>query len=221
MLQISFLFIGFIVLILAISSMFKNYSRYILWTVAILLFVATLLLVGFGVINPIKDGVVDMNILFAIIISISCSGGLVWGAEKWHSKIREKENMDNEPKMNNEAFIQTDNKIKLPTRLDTEVARKVFSRAIDAGYIIVEGDHYVWTETKVLLAYMCGRIYCEDYPEKTRYDEKMFWGPGKIDLFPDADLNTLFNQTDLTQSRHNRKGKPAPTGHEKIDKLFE
>lgn len=74
---------------------------------------------------------------------------------------------------------------------------------------------------KVLLAYMCGRIYCEDYPEKTIYDEKTYWMPGRVELFPGTELDKLFNMKDLTQSRHTRKNKAAPTGSEKIDKLFE
>ena len=90
-----------------------------------------------------------------------------------------------------------------------------------AEYIIINDDHYEWTLNKVLLAYMCGRIYCEDYPEKTIYDEKMYWMPGRVELFPGTELDKLFNMKDLTQSRHTRKNKAAPTGFEKIDKLFE
>ena len=63
---------------------------------------------------------------------------------------------------------------------------------------------------------MCGRIYCEDYPEKTIYDEKTYWMPGRVELFPGTELNKLFNMKDLT-----RKNKAAPTGSEKIAKLFE
>ena len=36
-----------------------------------------------------------------------------------------------------------------------------------------------------------------------------------------TELDKLFNMKDLTQSRHTRKNKAAPTGSEKIDKLFE
>ena len=113
------------------------------------------------------------------------------------------------------------NKITLPPRLDTELARKIFDKAIEEEYIIINDDHYEWTLNKVLLAYMCGRIYCEDYPEKTIYDEKMYWMPGRVELFPGAELDKLFNMKDLTQSRHSRKNKAAPVGSEKIDKLFE
>ena len=103
----------------------------------------------------------------------------------------------------------------------TELARKIFDKAIEEEYIIINDDHYEWTLNKVLLAYMCGRIYCEDYPEKTIYDEKMYWMPGRVELFPGAELDKLFNMKDLTQSRHSRKNKAAPIGSEKIDKLFE
>ena len=79
------------------------------------------------------------------------------------------------------------------------------AKAIDEGYIIIDDDHYKWTLNKVLLAYMCGRIYCEDYPEKTIYDEKTYWMPGRVELFPGTELDKLFNMKDLTQSRHTRK----------------
>ena len=105
--------------------------------------------------------------------------------------------------------------------LDTELARKIFAKAIEAGYMEEVGSHYEWILNKVLLAYMCGRIYCEDYPEKTKYDDKVFWMPGRVELFPGTELDKLFNMKDLTQSRHSRKNKAAPVGSEKIDKLFE
>lgn len=118
-------------------------------------------------------------------------------------------------------MVPDHHKVTLPPRLDTELARKIFDKAIEEGYIIIDDDHYEWTLNKVLLAYMCGRIYCEDYPEKTKYDDKPFWMPGRVELFPGTELDKLFNMKDLTQSRHTRKNKAAPTGSEKIDKLFE
>ena len=63
-------------------------------------------------------------------------------------------------------MVPDHHKVTLPSRLDTELARKIFDKAIEEEYIIINDDHYEWTLNKVLLAYMCGRIYCEDYPEK-------------------------------------------------------
>lgn len=146
---------------------------------------------------------------------------MIYAAEDLHQKKRIKGKKIAEIESVQEVIVSGHDKVILPPRLDTEAVRRVFAKAIEEGYIISDGDHYEWTLNKVLLAYMCGRIYCEDYPEKTIYDEKTYWMHGKIEFFPGADLDRLFNITDLTQSRHTRKNKVAPTGFEKIDKLFE
>ena len=51
---------------------------------------------------------------------------------------------------------------------------------------------------------MCGRIYCGDYPEYSKYEQKTFWEFGN-GLFPDVELNALFEQTGIGQSRQNRR----------------
>ena len=40
-------------------------------------------------------------------------------------------------------------------------------------------------------------------------------------LFPDAELNALFEQTGIGQSRQNRRDMPVPTNAGEIDKLFQ
>ena len=156
-----------------------------------------------------------------ISTAIGCAITLIYAAEDLHQKKRIKGKKITETESVQEDMVPDHHKVTLPSRLDTELARKIFDKAIEEGYIIINDDHYEWTLNKVLLAYMCGRIYCEDYPEKTIYDEKMYWMPGRVELFPGTELDKLFNMKDLTQSRHTRKNKAAPTGFEKIDKLFE
>lgn len=156
-----------------------------------------------------------------ISTAIGCAITLIYAAEDLHQKKRIKGKKITETESVQEDLVPDHHKVTLPSRLDTELARKIFDKAIEEEYIIINDDHYEWTLNKVLLAYMCGRIYCEDYPEKTIYDEKMYWMPGRVELFPGAELDKLFNMKDLTQSRHSRKNKAAPIGSEKIDKLFE
>jgi hypothetical protein len=83
------------------------------------------------------------------------------------------------------------------------------------------GNHYKWNESKALLAYMCGRIYCGDYPKYSARDVKSYWKPGRSEFFPESDLNALFQETALGQSRQNRKGEAVPMGSKKVDDLFE
>ena len=188
---------GFLI-VLAVTYIYKLNSRKVFWGVGLTTIIGILILLGLGVLRPSWGTETGT----AVIVGIK------------GKKIAETESVQ-------EDRVPDHHKVTLPSRLDTELARKIFDKAIEEGYIIIDDDHYEWTLNKVLLAYMCGRIYCEDYPEKTIYDEKTYWMPGRVELFPGTELDKLFNMKDLTQSRHTRKNKAAPTGSEKIDKLFE
>ena len=111
-------------------------------------------------------------------------------------------------------------RIVLTGQLKTELAEKVFAKAIEYGYMKEEGSHYKWTESKVLLAYMCGRIYCGDYPERLKMETKTYWKFG-MELFPDTELCALFDTSDIGQSRQNRKDLTVPKNFQKIDIFFE
>ena len=118
-----------------------------------------------------------------------------------------------------EDRVPDHHKVTLPSRLDTELARKIFAKAIEEGYIIIDDDHYEWTLNKVLLAYMCGRIYCGDKPEYSKIDRKSFWTFGE-GLFPDVKLGVLFKQNGIGQLRQNRRDEAVPNNADIIDKLF-
>lgn len=202
---------GFFI-VLVVTYTYKLNNRKVFWGVGLTTIISILVLLGLGILRPSWGTEAGVAVIVGISTAIGCAITLIYAAEDLHQKKRTK---------GKNIADSEHNKVTLSSRLDTELAKRVFAKAIEKGYIIVEGNHYKWTMNKVLLAYMCGRIYCEDYPEKTIYDEKMFWMPGRIDLFPGTELDKLFNTTDITQSRHTRKNKAAPTGYEKIDKLFE
>lgn len=211
MLQIIFLNIGLCVILLAIAFVFKKYARVILWSSAITLFVGTLLLVGLGIVNPVSDNETGSSEFWGTIMFLISAAALVIGAEI----LREK-NIKNV-----EEVVSVDAEIILSETLDTELARKVFAKAIEAGYMKEDGTHYIWNESKVLLAYMCGRIYCGDKPTASNIDDREFWKFGRTAFFPDTELNNLFDVSGLGQSRSNRKDLPVPTKSTEIDKFFE
>lgn len=190
---------------------FKKYARVILWSSAITLFVGTLLLVGLGVVNPVSDNETGSSEFWGTIMFLISAAALVIGAEI----LREK-NIKNV-----EEVVSVDAEIILSETLDTELARKVFAKAIEAGYMKEDGTHYIWNESKVLLAYMCGRIYCGDKPTVSNIDDREFWKFGRTAFFPDTELNNLFDVSGLGQSRSNRKDLPVPTKSTEIDKFFE
>ena len=211
---------GFLI-VLAVTYIYKLNSRKVFWGVGLTTIIGILILLGLGVLRPSWGTETGTAVIVGISTAIGCAITLIYAAEDLHQKKRIKGKKITETESVQEDMVPDHHKVTLPSRLDTELARKIFDKAIEEEYIIINDDHYEWTLNKVLLAYMCGRIYCEDYPEKTIYDEKMYWMPGRVELFPGAELDKLFNMKDLTQSRHSRKNKAAPIGSEKIDKLFE
>ena len=141
-------------------------------------------------------------------------------AEKLHIKLREKNQQTVQAIDNQSECPDSPKGVVLSGRLDTSLARTIFAKATEAGYIEEVGSHYSWKGTKALLAYMCGRIYCGDYPEYSKYEQKTFWEFGN-GLFPDVELNALFEQTGIGQSRQNRRDMPVPNNAGEIDKFFQ
>ena len=218
--QIILLQICAFILILVLATVFKRHQRAILWSAAILIFTGTLLLVGLGTIDLIKEDRPNVTVIAGVFFALCISGMLACGAEKLHAKNREKDKQTIQAGKNHPEAQDASERVVLSGRLDTPLARTVFSKAVEAGYMEEAGSHYSWKGTKVLLAYMCGRIYCGDVPEYSKLEQKSFWKFGN-GLFPDVELNTLFEQTGIGQSRQNRRDMPVPANAGEIDMLFQ
>lgn len=223
MLRLTFLFIGFFILILVLATIFRRYQRAILWTAAICMFLGVLFSIGFGYVDVIDADAPNLPVITSIVLIMTGAAVLVVGAEKLHTKQREKEDQSipvvaSASKAN--SAHDNEARVVLPGQLKTELAEKVFAKAIEAGYMKEEGSHYKWNESKVLLAYMCGRIYCGDYPERLKMETKTYWKFG-MELFPDTELCALFATSDIGQSRQNRKDLTVPKNFQKIDIFFE
>lgn len=221
MLKVPLLIICALVVLLVAATIFKQHQRKILWSAAILLFVGTLLLVGIGVIDPVGETHPNLPALTGIIMALVSAAAMACTAEKLYARNKGKQE---EKIAQSPLYEQTSpeaERVVLPEHLDTELTRKVFARAIDAGFMEENGAHYKWKLSKALLAYMCGRIYCGDRPTYTDIEDKYYWTFGSSGFFPDAELSALFEQSELGQSRQNRKDLTVPQKSHKIDKLFE
>lgn len=219
--QIILLQICAFIFILVLATVFKRHQRIILWSAAILIFTGTLLLVGLGTIDLIKDNRPDIVVIAGVFFALLLSCALACGAEKLYAKNREKDKQTVQTKNNQPEEQDVSKRVVLSGRLDTPLARTVFAKAVAAGYMEEDGSHYRWRKgTKVLLAYMCGRIYCGDVPEYSKHEQKSFWKFGN-GLFPDVELNALFEQTGIGQSRQNRRDMLVPANAGEIDKLFQ
>ena len=159
------------VLVLLLSTIFNKHHRIIMWSAAIVFFIGTLLLIGLGIIDPIKDNRPDPVVITGIFTALVLSGLFAYGAEKLRIKLREKNQQTVQTIDNQSECSDSPKGVVLSGRLDTSLARTIFAKAIEAGYIEEVGSHYSWKGTKALLAYMCGRIYCGDYPEYSKYEQ--------------------------------------------------
>lgn len=157
------------------------------------IFIGTLLLIGLGIIDPVKDNHPDPVVITGIFTALILSGLFAYGAEKLHIKLREKNQQTVQTIDNQSECPDSPKGVVLSGRLDTSLARTIFAKAIEAGYIEEVGSHYSWKGTKALLAYMCGRIYCGDYPEYSKYEQKTF-GSSATDSFPMSSLTHYLNR---------------------------
>ena len=135
----------------------------------------------------------------------------------------ESEGKNETVKKGTDVLITEDGSLKgviIPRGLNTPLARRVFTKALEAGYISVNGTRLIWNDSTVLLAYMCGRIYCKDKAEKVSHENKYCWEKGQ-DGLPNAELTRLFQREGIGQARLNRKSATAPKKFEEIDKFFE
>lgn len=158
--QIILLQICAFILILVLATVFKRHQRIILWSAAILIFTGNLLLVGLGTIDLVKDDLPNITVIAGVFFALFLSCALACGAGKLHSKNRGKDKQTVQAKNSQSEGQDTPERVALSSRLDTPLARAVFAKVVEAGYMEEDGSHYRWRKgTKALLAYMCGRIY--------------------------------------------------------------
>ena len=218
-LQFSLLLIAFFVIVLLVARLFHKHQRAIFWGVAIFLCIGVLVLVGTGVLKLFRDGHANLDTLLVIIGCFSAATVLVIGATEPERFLGKKHKTATEQ---SPSESEKREEVVLPRKLDTPLAKKVFTKALEEGLMEVKGSHYDWKRSKILLAYMCGRIYCNDCPVPDRGKEgKFIWNPGDDSSFPDFDLNALFQTKDIGQSRNNRKFCPLPNDFDIIDRFFE
>ena len=94
------------VLVLLLSTIFNKYHRIIMWSAAIVFFIGTLLLIGLGIIDPIKDNRPDPVVITGIFTALVLSGLFAYGAEKLRIKLREK----------NQQTVQTSQNVLIPPK---------------------------------------------------------------------------------------------------------
>ena len=129
------------------------------------------------------------------------------------------EEIDDEDVVYEEEDIQEG--VSITGKLDTPLAKIMFAKAIERGFMTESGRHYQWNEkeSKALLAYMCGRIYCGDMPE--HYDSYDIWKIGRVKSFPDTALNELFQEKELARSRSTRINHTTPYNSTVIDEMID
>ena len=111
---------------------------------------------------------------------------------------------------------------QLPLKLRISLREDILMAAIKESYILVADDgHLQWQlESKTLLAYLCGRVWCGDTSAYLKQQHTVRWKHGKRH-FPEQALEQLFGVTGLRNLRRQRNLLPPPEGFELIDNLFD
>lgn len=104
---------------------------------------------------------------------------------------------------------------ELPTIYNMKAEKEIFSKAIEKGYMRRKGNSYEWLHKISLLAYMCGRLYCEDKVERNQDGSTILKKGGN---FPAHELKKLFG-LDVANNRYQLD--VPPLGYKMIDELFE
>ena len=110
--------------------------------------------------------------------------------------------------------------LEFADKLKTDLALKVFDRAINAGLITPMPDRYQWNLSTVLLSYMCGKIYSGDHADYDKAGQEYIWIKGDAGVFPEKALNDLFKLKNIGQLRRNYSFKPISKRCVEIDELF-
>lgn len=114
-----------------------------------------------------------------------------------------------------------DNTVEDVEIIDDDIIDKgmpYFNLAIGAGLMKQTANGYEWTESQVLLAYFCGKIYCGDYVKVGKMDST--WKAGNEAFFPEKALGKLFSRPNIGISRRKQLEGTPPKGYQKIEQLF-
>lgn len=245
--RVFFAFLAFTILLMVFLTIYKKKQRESFWIVGVTLFVSILLLVSFNVLDLSKRldliiagwGVIFSGFYVYAGESVhkKFSKTIAEDISEVKQKANQEEPDENVEVQNNEQINvepskdDKDNQLAnvnevpswteiLPPMLETKLAIKVFDRARKKKLLTVEDGCLKWHGKKVLLAYMCGRIYCNDCSEYNKNTGKNFWKQGN-DLFPNTALNSLFGEKSLAQSRKSREWETCPKGFRTINAFFD
>jgi len=111
----------------------------------------------------------------------------------------------------------------LPMKLRVGLRVEVLCAAVEAGFLTVtaEGKLAWMLESKTLLAYFCGRMWCGDTPYYNKRAGGYVWMSGGV-RFPKKDLVALFGVENLRTLRSQRCANVAllPAGWELVERIF-
>ena len=117
---------------------------------------------------------------------------------------------------------------KLPTIYDDEETKqkeqRVFYKAIKNRWMELNKARkgYIWKKEKGYnhLAYMCGRLYCNDYVREDHNGNTIVKKGGRFGKGIAAKLKVIFGGVDVSNNRSQVIGKKPPQDYRKIDILF-
>lgn len=195
--QVFLLLVCAFVLVLLLSTIFNKYHRIIMWSAAIVFFIGTLLLIGLGIIDPVKDNNhPDPVVITGIFTALVLSGVFAYGAEKLRIKLREKNQQTVQPIGNHSECSDSPKGVVLSGRLDTSLARTIFAKAIEAGYpdILKRSGPIIAGKGQRLFLPICVVEYIAAIILNIPNTNRRLFGNSATDSFPMSSLTHYLNR---------------------------
>ena len=110
---------------------------------------------------------------------------------------------------------------QLPMRLRVGLRVEVLWAALQEGYLCITDDgRWEWLlESKTLLAYFCGKMWCGDTAIYSKHVNGYIWQSGE-QQFPKKDLMALFGVRNLRTLREQRYQALLPLGWQLVENVF-
>lgn len=98
---------------------------------------------------------------------------------------------------------------------------EAFDEAVRRGYIRqVEENYLLWTlGSESLLAFMLGKLFCDDITAYSPRKRKVVWQRGQ-GIFPATELQRIFRMKSLKRLRLKREFASPPASYQLIEELF-
>lgn len=132
----------------------------------------------------------------------------IWNKERKRVLIRLRDEVQTEPE---QAAPEPQ---QIPKELRTDEAKEMFKRAIDKGFVVVDGDRYKWNDTASLYGYFVDKT--SDYLNLRSSNNRIPWKKYEAII---TNHSTLLATAKQAVNDYRNKELPPPEGDDKVNDI--